>query len=212
MSCVDRREFAQFWAALAATYFLPMVRGSAAAVSERRSSRTVDRWMTTWMDRWRKIPKAPGATLHVSRFKDPIYFLLRPISWKPNADQVGKYQEVEVPTGFVTDFASIPRAFWSLLRPDGEYTYPAIIHDYMYWDQSRPREEADNIFKYGMQDFKVEKWKLRTIFEAVHRAGGWAWDENARLKAQGEKRVLRIFPDDPTIPWHEWKTRPDVFT
>src|SRR5262245_7866555 len=73
-----------------------------------------------WMDRWSMIARAPGGPLQVSRFKEPLYFLLKPISWTPNAGQAG-YQAVEVPTGFVTDFASIPRAFWSLLRPDGDY-------------------------------------------------------------------------------------------
>jgi len=29
------------------------------------------------------------------------------------------------PAGFVTDFASISRLFWTLLPRDGEYTYPA---------------------------------------------------------------------------------------
>ena len=38
-----------------------------------------DRWMRAWMQRWARIPHAPGATLHLSRFKDPTYYLLRPI-------------------------------------------------------------------------------------------------------------------------------------
>ncbi len=40
---------------------------------------------------------------------------------------------LEVPAGFVTDFASIPRIFWSLLSPtDLRYSKPAVVHDYGY--------------------------------------------------------------------------------
>jgi hypothetical protein len=79
---------------------------------------TVENWMNEWMN----ISKAPGGVLKISRFREPIYFLIAPISWKPNPGQE-KYEAVNVPTGFVTDFASIPRVFYSVLRPDGEYAY-----------------------------------------------------------------------------------------
>ncbi|ECG8634089.1 DUF1353 domain-containing protein, partial [Salmonella enterica subsp. salamae] len=39
---------------------------------------------------------------------------------------------IEVPAGFVTDLATIPRIFWSLMPPDGKYAKAAIIHDYLY--------------------------------------------------------------------------------
>jgi hypothetical protein len=129
----------------------------------------------------------------------------------PNLSEVGKYQEVEVPTGFVTDFASIPPVFFSVLRPDGEYAYAAVIHDYLYWMQERPREEADEIFKLAMQDLKVDTAKLTAIHKAVQHFGGKAWSDNAKRKSQGEKRILVKFPDDPTIDWNDWRKRPDVF-
>jgi hypothetical protein len=42
---------------------------------------------------------------------------------------------VTVPAGFVTDFASIPRPFWSILPTWGKYGPPAVVHDFLYWDQ-----------------------------------------------------------------------------
>jgi Protein of unknown function (DUF1353) len=170
-----------------------------------------DRWMRAWMLRWARIPHAPGATLHLSRFKDPTYYLLRPISWSPNPGQTD-VSRVDVPVGFVTDFASIPRIFWSLLRPDGDYTYPAIVHDYLYWTQERSKEEADLVFKLAMEDFKIEPLKAGSIYRAVKQFGGAAWAENARLRANGEHRILKQFPEDPTITWQEWKVRPNVFS
>ncbi|MDI5166053.1 DUF1353 domain-containing protein, partial [Salmonella enterica subsp. enterica serovar Montevideo] len=37
-----------------------------------------------------------------------------------------KNDVIEVPVGFVTDLATVPRIFWSLLPPDGEYAKAAI--------------------------------------------------------------------------------------
>jgi hypothetical protein len=163
------------------------------------------------MDRWMKGEKALGGAMRVSRFRDPMYFLIAPISWTPNLSETGKYQAVEVPTGFVTDFASIPPIFYSVLRPDGEYAYAAVIHDYLYWTQTGPREDADEILKLAMQDLKVGSTKLTAIYEAVRHFGGKAWNDNARLKSQGEKRILVKFPDDPTTNWEDWKKQPGVF-
>ena len=62
-----------------------------------------------------------------------------------------------------------------------------------------------------MQDLKVSRITIETIYVAVRAAGGFAWDENARLKQSGEKRVLKKEPDAPATRWDDWKKRPDVF-
>jgi len=167
----------------------------------------VEEWMTTWMS----STKLPIGALHVGRFVEPIYYLTKPIRWKPNPGQEDQYQAVDVPVGFVTDFASIPRVFWSLLRPDGMYTYPAILHDFLYWTQERPRDVADQIFRIGMEDFSINRAVIDTIYSAVRLGGGSAWENNAKAKANGEKRILKEFPDDPRTRWKEWKRRLDVF-
>src|SRR5262245_27665811 len=84
------------------------------AVSEEKSYRSLKE---RWLDEWMASQKAPAGALHLSRFRDPMYFLLTPITWKPDPPYVGKLPAVTVPAGFVTDLASIPRPFWSLLRP-----------------------------------------------------------------------------------------------
>ena len=130
--------------------------------------------------------------------------------WLPDPGQK-RYQAVKVPVGFVTDFASIPRVFWLLLRPDGSYTHPAIVHDYLYWTQTTSREDADDIFRIMMEDFSIEKATATTIHSAVRLFGEAAWDNNAKLRAAGEKRILKLFPEDPLTTWEDWKRRPDVF-
>jgi hypothetical protein len=171
-----------------------------------RSASSVERWMDGWMFATRQ----PEGALYVGRFRDPIYFLAKPIAWKPD-DAASKLPPVSVPTGFVTDFASIPRIFWSVLRPDGEYAYAAVIHDYLYWEQTTSREAADDTFREAMKDFHIDAATAFVIYKAVRLGGNSAWLNNGRLKAKGEKRVLKRLPDDPRVRWEDWKKQPDVF-
>jgi len=145
------------------------------------------------------------------RFKDAHYFLLAPISWEPNNDLASKYKSVTVPTGFVSDLASVPSAFYRILPPDAEYAYAAIIHDYLYWIQDRPRVVADDIFRMAMQDFAVSSGRSRLLYEAVRKFGQHAWDENARLRRNGEQRILKNFPPNARITWDEWRANPEAF-
>jgi Protein of unknown function (DUF1353) len=206
MTRLDRRS----WLALATTATIGACFGvlrSAVGSAQIRSANTI---IEEWMDDWMGGTKLPVGTLHLSRFKDPVYFLTKPISWQPNADQ-SSYDVVTVPKGFVTDFASIPRVFWSVLRPDGDYTYPAIIHDFLYWQQHTQRETADRIFLFSMQDFDIDQTTATIIYNAVRLGGGVAWRHNSSDKTLGGRRVLKKFPQDPRISWHEWKEKPDVF-
>jgi uncharacterized protein DUF1353 len=140
---------------------------------------------------------------------DAYYLKDGSIRWTPNAGQ--NFQPVVVPVGFVTDLASIPRAFWSALRPEGRYAYAAVVHDYLYWTQTRDREEADRILKIAMEDSKVKWAIMEPVYEAVRLLGERAWKNNARLKKAGEHRILKRFPTDFTVNWSDWKKQPNVF-
>jgi hypothetical protein len=171
------------------------------------SPAAADEWVKAWADSKRSLLGA----LNLFRFVDPTYVLTKDIGWSPTPAQAAQYRAVTVPSGFVTDFASIPRAFWSVLRPDGDYAYAAIIHDYLYWTQPVPRETADDILRFAMQDLSVDSATVTVIYRGVRLGGGRAWDENARLKGSGEKRVLKRLPEAPTVRWADWKQMPDVF-
>jgi hypothetical protein len=97
---------------------------------------------------------------------------------------------VVVPAGFVTDFASVPRAFWSLLPPAGTYQLAAVVHDFLYWDQACTREQADGLLRAAMIESRVEPAKRTIIYEAVRRGGGGAWAINAAEKAAGKPRIV----------------------
>ncbi|EMC1696318.1 DUF1353 domain-containing protein [Salmonella enterica] len=78
---------------------------------------------------------------------------------------------IEVPAGFVTDLATIPRIFWTILPPDGKYAKAAIIHDWMYDNALRTKKEADKIFLDGMTVLGVPKWKRAVMYQAVRLFG-----------------------------------------
>ncbi|EBI9015473.1 phage tail protein [Salmonella enterica] len=78
---------------------------------------------------------------------------------------------IEVPAGFVTDLATVPRIFWILLPPDGKYAKAAIIHDYLYDNALRTKKEADLIFLDGMTILGVPKWKRIIMYYAVRLFG-----------------------------------------
>ncbi|BAU94139.1 hypothetical protein MPPM_5534 (plasmid) [Methylorubrum populi] len=151
-----------------------------------------------------------GAVPQVTPFVDWDYFYLEgPLLWMPNQGQ--DFATVTVPKGFVTDLASVPSGLWSVYPKTGRYAYAAIVHDYLYWDQSRSREEADKVLAAAMEDAKVPQLTIFNFVSVLKAAGGFAWDSNARAKASGEKRVLAKFPDDRLISWDNWKNQPGVF-
>jgi hypothetical protein len=202
-------------AVLAAPWPVPGRAQPAAPADSYADATAADRWMQSWIEPTRaadpSATKAPNGALHLGRFADPMYYLTSVIGWDPEPAQAATYQPVRAPIGFVTDFASIPRMFWSLLRPDGTYSYAAVIHDFLYWEQYLSRETSDAIFKLCMEDFKIDASVVRAVHAGVRVGGGFAWDANAKRKAAGERRVLRRFPTDPRVTWAEWSRDATVF-
>lgn len=90
---------------------------------------------------------------------------------------------IEVPAGFYTDFASIPRLFYLTTPPTGRYDMAAVVHDYLYYAQMTTRAQADRVFLDAMRDSRVG-WYTRTkMYWAVRAFGGRAWRRYAQDKA-----------------------------
>ncbi|VVQ23656.1 DUF1353 domain-containing protein [Pseudomonas fluorescens] len=182
---------------------------------EYSNDKEADAWMRKWMENSVETTnvqvKSAVGIMTLGRFADRMYYLRSTIGWDPDKGDQLKLPKVRAPNGFVTDFASIPRVFWSILPPDGLYTYPAVIHDFLYWSQSTTRSDADDILDYSMRDFKVDVATRNIIFGGVRAGGASAWRNNRKLKDKGERRLLKYFPVDPIITWGEWKKKPGVF-
>lgn len=97
---------------------------------------------------------------------------------KPVAYVTKDARVIIVPSGFVTDFATIPRFLWAILPPAGRYLYAAVIHDRLYnahavgGDCTYSRAYADNIMLEVMVASEVKPWQRLAIYWAV-RACGW---------------------------------------
>lgn len=84
---------------------------------------------------------------------------------------------VSVPTGFRTDFASVPRGLWNLFPPTGRYAPAAVLHDFLYQtahvgDVEISRGYADSVLRRASGDLGVS-WMTRTLMYAGVRSGGW---------------------------------------
>ena len=83
---------------------------------------------------------------------------------------------VIIPKGFLTDGASVPRLFWSLLPPWGSYGQAVVLHDYLveslsYDDNGSKitieRKHADRIFNNAMQELGVNDLTRKAMYNAV---------------------------------------------
>lgn len=87
---------------------------------------------------------------------------------------------VDVPHGFLTDGASIPRFLWGLLPPWGAYGQAAVLHDWLceHLQVTKlidgvptlvdiDRKECDRILYEAMEVLAVESWKRFTIRSGV---------------------------------------------
>jgi Protein of unknown function (DUF1353) len=83
---------------------------------------------------------------------------------------------ITVPAGFETDFASIPRLFWSSIgHPAGEYAQAAVLHDWLYRSQLVPRARADALFSEAMKVLGVPGWRRWLMWAAVRVGGAGAY-------------------------------------
>jgi hypothetical protein len=135
----------------------------------------------------------------MSRFTDVLvvspladgktWVILRDFGYDVGAEDSGDH--IDVAIGFQTDFATIPRLFWVILPKWGRYGNATVIHDWLYWLQTRPRREADAILLEAMGVLDVTPLVKVAMYWAVRLFGGLAWYRNQADKADGFDRVLR---------------------
>jgi hypothetical protein len=96
--------------------------------------------------------------------------------------------------GFVTDFASIPRIFWSLVGSPatGKYQKSSIIHDILYVTESLSRKECDNLFLEMLEAQGVSWWKRNIMYSAVRIGGCFVWKKHTKESIENNKQFIRI--------------------
>jgi len=97
-----------------------------------------------------------------------------------------------VPSGFITDFASMPKILRNELPPWNVWGSAAIIHDLLYWLQPCDRETADAVLLEAMRVLGVDDAIAALIHTGVRVGGQASWDNNAELKASGYTRLAPL--------------------
>lgn len=87
-----------------------------------------------------------------------------------------------IPSGFVTDFASVPRVLWAIFPPFGPYTKAAVLHDWLYQLGKATRAEADRAFLDAMAELDVPRIARMAMYYGVRFGGGAAWSEYQRQR------------------------------
>lgn len=113
--------------------------------------------------------------------EDLLFELLEPFRYW--IDELHDGPVIELPAGFRTDFASIPRLFWNILPPWGKYGKAAVIHDWLYKSGVFSRERSDEIFLEAMKLLGVSTAVRYIIYYGV-RLGGWiAWSGHRKVQS-----------------------------
>jgi hypothetical protein len=76
---------------------------------------------------------------------------------------------ITVPTGYITDLASIPRILWIFMPPEGRYIKAAVIHDYLC-DLAKTQDDyryADDVFYEAMRVSGVTYIEAKLMYSVV---------------------------------------------
>lgn len=118
----------------------------------------------------------------------PLFMVSAPLTFKP---VVQKEESIVVPAGFVTDLASIPRLLWWWSSPQEATMAPAILHDFLYWEQPCSKDEADAAMYVAMRQVGMTDSAAYAIYLGVRTAPAEvAWNQNRILRASGESRFF----------------------
>lgn len=81
----------------------------------------------------------------------------------------------EVPEGFVTDLASVPRLPVAFFLAGGLAHAAAVVHDWLYTTHSTDRATADAVFREAAQACGVSPWRAWVMWVGVRAGGGASW-------------------------------------
>jgi hypothetical protein len=116
-----------------------------------------------------------------------LFMVAHPLRYGTNDGR----HEIVVPAGFITDLASIPRVLWWWQAPHERTMAPAILHDYLYWEQSCTKDEADAVMYLAMLEVGMEGFHADRVYDGIRtKRAQDAWDKNKAARDSGESRFL----------------------
>ena len=96
----------------------------------------------------------------------PTWKLLEPFVY--TSDLLGR--DIVVPAGFITDFASVPRAPIVYFLAGNTGNRAAIVHDYLcrLWKEGNfDRRLADDVFEEALKASNVDSWRAKVMYLGV---------------------------------------------
>jgi uncharacterized protein DUF1353 len=116
-----------------------------------------------------------------------LYRLLKDVVYEDH------YARYVVPTGYVTDFASVPRCMSWAYPNSGAYNPAAIIHDYLISqvlevDHAIESNHVDEIFRRAMQELGVPWYRRWVMWSGVR----WGALFNSRRRTGWHKQMMLV--------------------
>lgn len=106
--------------------------------------------------------------LTVKRLVDGRWCLTTPLVY----ESIKAARTIEVPAGFVSDFASVPRLPFAYLLFAGVADEAAVVHDFLYSEGVMPRKLADEVFAEAMRACGTARWRSGLMWFGVRLFGG----------------------------------------
>jgi hypothetical protein len=114
-----------------------------------------------------------GFPLQVVQQDGGDWVLTRDLIWKDGID------DVHVPAGFLTDFASIPRVAWFIWNKSGSHNAAAVVHDFQCRVGRIPpivaAQQFERMLKWLDENGWPNPWIKRKAFYAAVRFFGPKW-------------------------------------
>ena len=112
--------------------------------------------------------------------------------WVTEGDLIWGTGEVTwlVPSGFMTDFASIPAMFTWLFPPvSAPWQVAAVLHDYLYSSvEGITRKDADRAYYWVARAVGTSEFKAAAMYAGLRLGAFMAWRKNRkRLKNEGNR-------------------------
>lgn len=83
---------------------------------------------------------------------------------------------VDIPQGFKTDAASVPRLFWWIISPYTEALYAAVVHDFQLsvdGKNAKRRKRIDQMFYYNLRDSGINLPRSYAAYLGVRIWSRW---------------------------------------
>ncbi|MGF6549288.1 DUF1353 domain-containing protein [Paraburkholderia youngii] len=102
---------------------------------------------------------------------DGLWRLMAPLIYQ--SDVAG--QTFTVPTGFLTDLASVPRIPIAYLLAGGTSNEASVVHDFLYSTQPVTRAIADAVLREASAVTGVPAWRRWLMWAGVRVGGRFHW-------------------------------------